>query len=162
MSPAPWLGVSSPYGIFRGTRCVSAGSVLCASPSEAVSKNTAGRAPSPSVGDPAPETAGGGGGWAAGQTPTSSHKLCSRLTAQFPCSAGISAPSRRQSGGWRGPRAQFLPSRATVLHLRLPIDQRCSTAPWAGRHGGAPSCSRCVLCHAWLCVAVLPGIAAAG
>lgn len=62
MSPAPWLGVSSPYGIFRGTRCVSAGSVLCASPSEAVSKNTAGRAPSPTVGDPAPETEGGGGG----------------------------------------------------------------------------------------------------
>lgn len=23
------------------------------------------------------------------------------------------------------------PSRATVLHLRLPTDQRCSTAPWA-------------------------------
>lgn len=30
--------------------------------------------------------------------------------------------------------ALFLPSRATVLHLRLTTDQRCSTAPWAGRH----------------------------
>lgn len=29
---------------------------------------------------------------------------------------------------------QLLPSRATVLHLRLPTDQRCSTAPQAGRH----------------------------
>lgn len=25
----------------------------------------------------------------------------------------------------------YPPSRATVLHLRLPTDQRCSTAPWA-------------------------------
>ena len=47
-------------------------------------------------------------------------------------------------GGLRGPQgAQFLPSRATVLHLRLPIDQRCSTAPWAGRHGGAYSYPHC-------------------
>lgn len=34
---------------------------------------------------------------------------------------------------------QLLPSRATVLHLRLPTDQRCSTAPQAGRQGAAQS-----------------------
>lgn len=32
---------------------------------------------------------------------------------------------------------QLLPSRATVLHLRLPTDQRCSTAPQAGGQGAA-------------------------
>lgn len=32
---------------------------------------------------------------------------------------------------------QLLPSRATVLHLRLPTDQRCSTAPQAGGQGCA-------------------------
>lgn len=40
---------------------------------------------------------------------------------------------------------KLLPSRATVLHLRLPTDQRCSTAPQAGRQGallGARSCCR--------------------
>lgn len=68
-----------------------------------------------------------------------SHELCS-CPAAHP-SASISPGGRQWS---RGPRAQFLPSRATVLHLRLPIDQRCSTAPWAGRHGGAHGCSRCL------------------
>lgn len=37
---------------------------------------------------------------------------------------------------------QLLPSRATVLHLRLPTDQRCSTAPQAGRQDATPLCTR--------------------
>ena len=37
---------------------------------------------------------------------------------------------------------QLLPSRATVLHLRLPTDQRCSTAPQAGRQDAMPLCTR--------------------
>lgn len=59
---------------------------------------------------------------------------------------------------WAAAGEQLLPSRATVLHLRLPTDQRCSTAPQAGGHGctAPPGREEALPRAPWLCSAALP------